>query len=305
MNPKIKISQLPAKGANLAGGDLLEIAEFTGTGYVSKSITGQEIIDAAAGSGGVTAVTGSAPIVSTGGTTPDIQIRQSSNVDDGYLSATDWITFNEKQNQFTLTTTGTSGPATFIADTLNIPQYSGGGGGGLQGVHALFGPLTGYVVSNNLTPVALSSTLQTANRIISSPFISGQTFTSSNLFIRVFVAVPSALAKILIYSDLSGKPNTLLFESTNIDCSTIGNKTITTSFTFTAGTIYWLTFWSNLTPTVFTIPQSNMITLRTQGSVPSPSNNVNVIVTYGSAPTTLSGTGESLAAMPFIGITQA
>ena len=49
MNQKIKISQLPAKGSNLAAQDLIEIAEFTGTGYVSKSITGQEIIDAAVG----------------------------------------------------------------------------------------------------------------------------------------------------------------------------------------------------------------------------------------------------------------
>lgn len=48
----IKISQLPAKGANLAAEDLLEVSEFTGTGYVSKSITGQEIIDAASGGGG-------------------------------------------------------------------------------------------------------------------------------------------------------------------------------------------------------------------------------------------------------------
>jgi hypothetical protein len=33
------------------------------------------------------------------------------------------------QAPITLTTTGTSGAATFIANTLNIPQYSGGGGG--------------------------------------------------------------------------------------------------------------------------------------------------------------------------------
>jgi len=47
----IKISQLPAKGANLGANDLVEVAEFTGTGYVSKSITGQEIINAASGGG--------------------------------------------------------------------------------------------------------------------------------------------------------------------------------------------------------------------------------------------------------------
>jgi len=49
----IKISQLPAKGANLEATDLVEISEFDGSGYVSKSITGQEIIDGASGGGAV------------------------------------------------------------------------------------------------------------------------------------------------------------------------------------------------------------------------------------------------------------
>lgn len=44
----------------------------------------------------------------------------------GCLSAADWTTFNGKQGAITLTTTGTSGAATFIANTLNIPQYAGG-----------------------------------------------------------------------------------------------------------------------------------------------------------------------------------
>lgn len=35
-----------------------------------------------------------------------------------------------KQDVITLTTTGTSGAATLVGNTLNIPQYSGGGGGG-------------------------------------------------------------------------------------------------------------------------------------------------------------------------------
>jgi hypothetical protein len=44
-----KISQMPPKGANLDATDLLEISEVSGTGYITKSITGQEIIDAASG----------------------------------------------------------------------------------------------------------------------------------------------------------------------------------------------------------------------------------------------------------------
>ena len=46
----------------------------------------------------------------------------------GALSSTDFTTFNNKQGAITLTTTGTSGAATLVGTTLNIPQYSGGSG---------------------------------------------------------------------------------------------------------------------------------------------------------------------------------
>lgn len=44
----------------------------------------------------------------------------------GALSSTDWSTFNSKQNTISLTTTGTSGAATLVGSTLNVPQYAGG-----------------------------------------------------------------------------------------------------------------------------------------------------------------------------------
>ena len=56
-----KISQLTSKSANLAATDLVEISEVSGLTYVSKKITGQEIIDgvlANAPNGTVTSVTG-------------------------------------------------------------------------------------------------------------------------------------------------------------------------------------------------------------------------------------------------------
>ena len=46
-----KISQMTPKGANLSATDLLEVSVATGSGYDTYSITGQEIIDAASGSG--------------------------------------------------------------------------------------------------------------------------------------------------------------------------------------------------------------------------------------------------------------
>jgi hypothetical protein len=46
-----KISQMTPKGANLAATDLIEVSELVSGTYQTKSITGQEIIDAASGGG--------------------------------------------------------------------------------------------------------------------------------------------------------------------------------------------------------------------------------------------------------------
>lgn len=118
----IKISQLPAKGANLASTDLVEISEFTGTGYISKSITGQEIIDAAS-TGGVTNVTASAPLSSSGGTTPDISIQQADGGTDGFLSSSDFVFFTNKQEALV---SGTN------IKTLNGASLLGSGGLSVQ-----------------------------------------------------------------------------------------------------------------------------------------------------------------------------
>jgi hypothetical protein len=66
-------------------------------------------------------LTFSSPLVRTLNT---ISIPAATSTINGYLSSTDWTTFNSKQNTITLTTTGTSGAATFISNTLNIPQYT-------------------------------------------------------------------------------------------------------------------------------------------------------------------------------------
>lgn len=70
-------------------------------------------------------------IVSTG-TTHTFNLPTASATNRGALSSADWSAFNNKQDGLTLTTTGTSGAATLVGSTLNIPQYSGGGGGGVS-----------------------------------------------------------------------------------------------------------------------------------------------------------------------------
>ena len=48
---------------------------------------------------GVSSVSGTAPIASSGGATPTISISQATTSTDGYLSSTDWNTFNNKAPQ--------------------------------------------------------------------------------------------------------------------------------------------------------------------------------------------------------------
>ena len=57
-------------------------------------------------------------------TTGVFSIQVANTSQDGYLSSTDWNTFNNKQATITLTTTGSSGASTLIGNTLNIPNYA-------------------------------------------------------------------------------------------------------------------------------------------------------------------------------------
>jgi hypothetical protein len=56
--------------------------------------------------------------------THTFNLPTASATNRGALSSADWTTFNAKQNALTLTTTGSSGAATLVGSTLNIPIYS-------------------------------------------------------------------------------------------------------------------------------------------------------------------------------------
>lgn len=70
------------------------------------------VVTTGGGGGSVTGVTASAPLASSGGTAPNITITQANTSTNGYLSSTDWNTFNGKQAALTignLTDVGTDG----------------------------------------------------------------------------------------------------------------------------------------------------------------------------------------------------
>jgi hypothetical protein len=90
-------------------------------------IVGYFPISGGGGGGGVTSVSGTAPISSSGGNTPAISISQASGSTDGYLSSTDWATFNGKGNG-TVTSSGSpsSGDLAKFTSATDITKATSG-----------------------------------------------------------------------------------------------------------------------------------------------------------------------------------
>jgi hypothetical protein len=133
-----------------------------------------------------------------------LSITQATTSANGFLTSTDWNTFNNKvnisdtstmlspyfrdadtsllnltsrfaakQNNITLTTTGTSGAATLIGSTLNIPQYSGGGGG--SGTVTSVGLTAPSIFTVSGSPVTTSGTLALTYSGTALPLLNGGT----------------------------------------------------------------------------------------------------------------------------------
>ena len=91
-----------------------QVALISGTNI--KTVNSISLLGSGDVSVGVTSITGTLPISSSGGSTPIISITQSSNVSNGYLSSADWITFNSKENALTF-----SSPLSRSTNTISIP----------------------------------------------------------------------------------------------------------------------------------------------------------------------------------------
>jgi hypothetical protein len=298
---------------NSAPDQVVAIAAGTGIG-VTGTYPNFTVTNSAPSSGGtVTSVsaltlgttgTDLSSTVANGTTTPVITLNvpDASATNRGALTAANWTTFNGKQDALTLTTTGTSGAATLTGATLNIPQYSGGGGS--FGIHALVPLSSGDVITASFIGSSTVNTAVITNSMRLNPFIPIRNITSASLSLDVVTAVALSEARILIYSDLNGQPDTKLYESANLNLSTIGFKTAITSFNFVAGTIYWLCVHSSGTSTIRGLNAAATL------SIKSISTGAMILSyqkpqSFASSPTTLTGLTPSSSAPYLIFITTA
>ncbi len=171
-----------------------------------------------------------------------------------------------------------------------------GGSSGLKGVHALM-PLA----SADKTSSAMISNANgtggpfTINRLVAYPFIPNQSFTSSNIQMAVSGATVGSLCRLAVYSDLNGLPDTSIFISSDLNCSTTGLKTANASISFVAGTTYWLAFHGNATATsinLLVVAQTMSLKNLVQNTA---ANNVFRDVTF------ISGTPTTFGAVTYAG----
>jgi hypothetical protein len=147
------------------GGQSIVVKGSTGTGVTIANgyampvmCDGINYVTTPAASGGtVLSVTGTAPVVSTGGINPVISMAQATSSANGYLTSTDWSTFNNKQAAlgFTPAHSGANSDITSLSG-LTTPLSTAQGGSGSGGG-------TGYRFGNGVSPDSYSSTIPCAS----------------------------------------------------------------------------------------------------------------------------------------------
>lgn len=256
----------------------------------------------------VSSVTASAPILSSGGLTPNISIPAATTSVNGYLTSTDWTTFNGKENVLTfssplsrttntisipaatssvngyltssdwtnfntaytnritsLTTTGSSGAATLSSNTLNIPNYTLSGLGGVPTTRQLtingtafdlsadrswtVGSVTSVSGTGTTAGLSLSGTVTGTGNITLSGTLSTpvSTINDSTTVGQALVKLtnPSATSYLRINSDNTVTALTLSQIKSDLGLSMVflsGNVTNTTSSTSTFEDVTGLSF---------------------------------------------------------------
>jgi hypothetical protein len=173
-------------------------------------------------------------------------------------------------------------------------------GGGLLSIQNIFGNFYNnpiYGANAAIVAAQVASFNNVANQLQVYPFTPNKTIISTGITINSVSSSSGATAKVLIYNHdvVNNAPGTKVYESAILDMGTIGLKTLLTSgFTFTAGTTYWLGWNASAVFLMSTIPTAGLIPLFSHSNNNTPATALIMSSTpVGSEPTTFNQNGFS------------
>ena len=241
---------------NTTGSTLTKAALTAGTGITVTNGSGAITI-AATNNGTVTSVTGTAPVVSSGGATPAISMAAATTSVNGYLTSTDWNTFNNKTTNTgtvtsiiagtyltggTITTTGT-----LAVDATNLNTASKVVARDASG-NFNAGTITAALSGNATTATTLQTartingvsfngganitvTANTSNTLTRGTYLTGLNFNGSAATTWAVDATNANTASKVVARDASGN-----FSAGTITAALSGNATTSSSTTGNAAT---------------------------------------------------------------------
>jgi hypothetical protein len=169
---------------NTTGNTLTKATLTAGSGVSISNGAGSITISATGSGGTVTAVTGTAPVVSSGGTTPAISMPKATTSVDGYLSSTDWTTFNNK------------GSGTVTSVTATSPVASTGGTTPVISMPAATTSVSGYLTStdwNTFNSKQPAGTYVTSVSVVSSNGLAGTVTSGATPAITLSTSITGIL----------------------------------------------------------------------------------------------------------------
>ncbi len=103
-------------------------------------------------------------------------------------------------------------------------------------------PIAGEYMMTTVCSAGTTATLTpAANQLRIFPFAPRVDTPIKAMALNVVTGVAAAVSKFVVYdSDTNGRPNTMINETADVDCSTTGNKFATLSLTLRRGQTYWL-----------------------------------------------------------------
>ena len=239
---------------------------------------------------GVSAVTGTSPVVSSGGATPAISMPAATTAVSGHLTSTDWTAFNNKQAALV------SG---INIKSINSNSLLGSGdliiASGIAGIHLPFGVASGNSYTNTIDSAASSNTMTISGTGLLglSPFRPSVSWTASSFTINVTALTGGGNSgRLLIYAGSQDGTVTLLLNLT-FNILAAGLTTINQTFTFVAGTTYWIGWNCNFfqgSQTMTACAAASMAPLMLQFPVTTPTYNFgyfNSSFTTGAPPATI------------------